>query len=1424
MRRTKIIMLAVLAIIMLVAAFGSVLAYSYTPSKCPGHTYGAWKTSKSATCTAKGIRYKICTRCGTRQYGYTSALGHNFKGTKGKYSSWKKVSTATYCRLRTYKIKCTRCSTYSSANYNEYDKTHNYESWTTTKAATCTATGSRARTCKDCGYKQTETLKKLSHVASTTYGKDSSSHWTKCKNCAAQMGVKSSHSYESAVVSKAATCESTGSRYYICKTCGYKKDEVIPKTQHNYNYTPYGDGATLHGAHCTICNLFSSQAHQWKNGKCSICNYSCKHPQRKYTSNGASNHTITCTKCGIVITQSQGHTFSYSPIGTTNRHTVKCLSCNYEGTEAHIDSNKDGKCDKCKATVAVAHTHNYKVTATTYKNIGGANNKDGMHMPVYTKVCQNSGCSNKTITENGTIEKHRWVELTRKAASVSSTGKITYRCQSTGCGATYEVIIPKLTSSATKTLSITGDTSVYVGESISLGTSPSATVTWRLQQGGSGQGKLASTTGTGNKFTGTSVGTVVVTAEATGYTTATKIITVKEKTTKKAANLTGGTSITLHVGESKNVNFSFANPNGKLNVVFNNGNSAGASTSVSGKTVKVIGKIANTTTVYTVTVTGNDEYLAGTTRLEVKVIPKEATTPTGGTPISHDYGDHDDDDYNPPIKLTGIKVEPEEKTIKVGEEFGITVTFIPSNATNQKVTYTSSDPNVAYVSAEGNVIGVNPGKAVITIKTADGGYTATCKVTVLNVDGIIAIISAKYDGNELLPDNQINEVPTGEPIELSATIPNGEVTSMKYFWDGDTPTEFDGSLQSIIVPTDFEPGSTHILTVQAFVNDEQVGEQIYIIRIPTGNEVATVDAIAKYHDEELAKLQENPTELPVASMIEISAVSNPAGIVTSIIYTWEDGTQGRMDGASGMIQVPSTFVAGDTYSLSLQPYVGETPYAIKQYHIRIPAGFQINAKLNEEEIPDGFKGTGNIGDPIILYAEPESEVVSISYIWDNKASNDWVVDNNTAVALEIPYTFNPGETHILYAYAIGNNGKVSNVKTYTFVIPNPNSSENPLEVLPWEEENFELEQLGIMLRNDSESSKSNKNMYALNEDATYFIDFKNGGDDIKGEVTIKFNIPLEFEVIDNDGGQVDEVAKTIIWTYPNGMEKGYSGTKKVVLRYIALSNNHLEAETIYPLAKILVGRQIKDDSAVINYIYRDSDTLITAVHAPYMYGDANATTFRPDDTITRAEGALVLVRILLGQDVINNTQVSFAYPDINETYLEAQKAITAATEYGIINGYTDGTYRPNRIMTRAEFMKILASYIEINASRNNIQGLQIKGINEAVKLYNNPVSEYIVNGQIVTNHWAIEEISLLTRLNMTPVNIFETDLRIDKGITRAEVAQLVNFHLLRAPVEVMYNIYTGFSDVSIEHTLIGDILEATRALHNFKITSDGKEN
>lgn len=66
----------------------------------------------------------------------------------------------------------------------------------------------------------------------------------------------------------------------------------------------------------------------------------------------------------------------------------------------------------------------------------------------------------------------------------------------------------------------------------------------------------------------------------------------------------------------------------------------------------------------------------------------------------------------------------------IGETCQLEAIVTPDDATDKTVIWTSSDPSVAAVSDNGLVTAVSGGSAVITVTTVDGGYTATCTVTV----------------------------------------------------------------------------------------------------------------------------------------------------------------------------------------------------------------------------------------------------------------------------------------------------------------------------------------------------------------------------------------------------------------------------------------------------------------------------------------------------------------------------------------------------------------------------------------------------------------------------------------------------------------------------------------------------------------------
>ena len=81
------------------------------------------------------------------------------------------------------------------------------------------------------------------------------------------------------------------------------------------------------------------------------------------------------------------------------------------------------------------------------------------------------------------------------------------------------------------------------------------------------------------------------------------------------------------------------------------------------------------------------------------------------------------------VSVSGVTLNKTALSLTVGDTETLTATITPDNATNKNVTWSSDTPSVASVN-NGVVTAVAPGTATITVTTVDGGFTATCTVTV----------------------------------------------------------------------------------------------------------------------------------------------------------------------------------------------------------------------------------------------------------------------------------------------------------------------------------------------------------------------------------------------------------------------------------------------------------------------------------------------------------------------------------------------------------------------------------------------------------------------------------------------------------------------------------------------------------------------
>lgn len=103
-----------------------------------------------------------------------------------------------------------------------------------------------------------------------------------------------------------------------------------------------------------------------------------------------------------------------------------------------------------------------------------------------------------------------------------------------------------------------------------------------------------------------------------------------------------------------------------------------------------------------------------------------------------------------PAAVTGVSLTSSTLTIGLNATSLLTATISPSNASNKSVTWSSSDISKVTVSSTGIVTGKALGSATITATTVDGGFTATCLVTVSDqvVSNLIKVVNENvtFDG------------------------------------------------------------------------------------------------------------------------------------------------------------------------------------------------------------------------------------------------------------------------------------------------------------------------------------------------------------------------------------------------------------------------------------------------------------------------------------------------------------------------------------------------------------------------------------------------------------------------------------------------------------------------------------------------------
>ena len=184
---------------------------------------------------------------------------------------------------------------------------------------------------------------------------------------------------------QAATCTSNGYRNYSC-ACGQTKSETIYASGHNYSYgswEQYSSSQHRRTGSCRNCGATdydyashsmsygswsnSSSSQHSRTASCRTCGYSTTDYGNHSCSTGAwskysdtqHRRSKTCSGCGASTYDYADHSYSYGSWtradNTQHKRTKTCSACGDSGEEYadHRDSNADGVCDDCGATVSL---------------------------------------------------------------------------------------------------------------------------------------------------------------------------------------------------------------------------------------------------------------------------------------------------------------------------------------------------------------------------------------------------------------------------------------------------------------------------------------------------------------------------------------------------------------------------------------------------------------------------------------------------------------------------------------------------------------------------------------------------------------------------------------------------------------------------------------------------------------------------------------------------------------------------------------------------------------------------------------------------------------------------------------------------------------------------------------------------------------
>lgn len=415
---------------------------------------------------------------------------------------------------------------------------------------------------------------------------------------------------------------------------------------------------------------------------------------------------------------------------------------------------------------------------------------------------------------------------------------------------------------------------------------------------------------------------------------------------------------------------------------------------------------------------------------------------------------------------------------------------------------------------------------------------------------------------------------------------------------------------------------------------------------------------------------------------------------------------------------------------------------------------------------EGYEATDTVKDGSYL-----------AYDSENKKGKDVIIEKPNKGRIFV----NPESGNIIYIPSKNEEGKDN------FIIKTKDKNGNVVTL----KKNIEIQQQTSQLFGKRTSLilelNSPKRDGFEGDEFKFTVDYKNNLKKDVESATVVINIPEGFELINNKY----KTEGSYLLVPVKDLKQGDTGSFDFTLKA-----NSPKAE----ISEVTALIQEKGSRTIYPEAVSSMDIRVLKLNTryfakPYVKGYPNGN-FEQNESITRAEVAAMLTRCLNnnGESFINNKTSDFK--DVNNLSWYS-KYINEAIKFGLFNGFEDGTFKPNKNITRAELSRVISNYLKLDISEAGV----IKQHYPDVDL-----------------HWARDDINALKRYGIS-IGYEDGTFRPSEDISREETVKMINNMLYRYKLP---KVKSSFGDLNNDEWSFGDIESAYRG-YSFEMNSVNKK-